>query len=126
MLPESRGKTYIIRILSVYRDLFKDKYGFHPSVSMGKFGKLCKTLIETHTELQIAAMLIVFFDWAGMDGSDDFTREKLTNATHSFGWFFSTTNQYEAFLRNVQHLNMDVQEDVREFVAKNLLQLSTK
>ncbi len=123
MLPESRGKTYVQRVISVYSDLFKDKYGFYPTINFGRFGKLLKTLMETHTELQIAAMLIVFFDWAGMDGGSDFDREKLINAGHSFGWFFGTTNQYEIFLRNVQKLNFENEEDVREFVGKSLLAL---
>lgn len=123
MLPESRGKTYIQRIMSVYSDLFKDKYGFFPAIPFARVGKLLKTLIETHTELQIAAMLIIFFNWAGMDGGSDFDREKLINAAHSFGWFFNTTNQYEIFLRNIQHLNMDNEEEVRDFVGKHLLEI---
>lgn len=123
MLPISRGKTNILRILSVYRDLFKNKYGFYPMISFGKFGKLVKILLQNYTELQISAMLIIFFDWAGMDGGDDFTREKLINATHSFGWFFSTTNQYQAYLRNVHGLDFDNEDIVREFVANSLLEL---
>lgn len=123
MLPESRGKTYILRVLSVYCDLFKDKYGFMPTISFGKFGKLLKSLIESHTELQIAAMMIVFFDWAGMDGGDDFQREKLINSGHSLGWFFSTTNQYEIYLRNVRKLNFNNEDDVRNFVGTSLLAL---
>lgn len=124
MLPESRGKTYIVRIISVYSDLFKDKYGFTPTISFGRYGKLLKSLIETHTELQIAAMLIIFFDWAGMDGEDNFTRERLTNATHSLGWFFSTTNSYEAYLRNVFKLEFENEDKVRDFVGRSLLALN--
>lgn len=124
MLPESRGKNYIVRIMSVYSDLFKDKYGFKPVIPFGRVGKLLKTLIETHTEIQIAAMLIVFFDWAGMDGGSDFDREKLINAAHSFGWFYGSINQYEIYLRNIQNLNMDSEDDVREFVARSLLALN--
>lgn len=120
MLPESRGKTYILRILSVYGDLFKAKYGFYPKVSIGRFGKQLKSLMETHSELQIAAMLIVFFDWAGMQGDDDFTRQKLVDAGHSIGWFFSTTNVYEIYLRNVFGLEFDNEEKVRHFVEENL------
>lgn len=126
MLPESRGKTYITRILSVYQDLFKNKYGFNPTISFGKFGKLCKILMESHTELQIAAMMIIFFDWAGMDGGDDFQRDKLLNATHSFGWFFSTTNQYEAYIRNVLKLEFNVEEKVKEFVSKSLISIKNE
>lgn len=123
MLPEKRGSNYIQRITSVYSDLFKDKYGFYPAINFGKVGNLLKSMILNHTELQIAAMLIVFFDWAGMDGSSDFDREKLVNAAHSFGWFYGTTNQYEIYLRNVLKINLDNEEDTRDFVAKYLLEL---
>ncbi len=123
MLPESRGKTYITRVASVYCDLFRDKYGFNPTISFGKFGKLLKVLMENHTELQIAAMMIVFFDWAGMDGGSDFDREKLVNAGHSFGWFFSNPNNYEIYLRNILHINLDNEDETRDFVGKYLLAL---
>lgn len=123
MLPLSRGKSSIQRITSVYSDLFKDKYGFYPTINYGKTGKLIQSMTDNHSELQIAAMLIVFFDWAGMDGGDEFTREKIINAAHSFGWFYSTTNQYEIYLRNVFKLEFDDEEKVREFVGKTLISL---
>lgn len=122
-LPESRGKSYVNRVKSVYCDLFNNKYGFYPDINMGRFGKALKTLMETKTELQISAMMIVFFDWAGMTGDDNFTRQKLIDATHNFAWFFSTVNQYEVYLRNVYGLDLDNEEEVRKFVGRTLLQL---
>lgn len=123
MLPESRGKTYIIRVLSVYTDLFRAKYGFVPQLPMGRWGVSLKRLIATHTELQISAMLIVFFNWRGMSGDDEFSEQKLIDSGHHFGWFFSTTNSYEIYLRNVFHLEFDNEEKVKEFVATTLLEL---
>jgi hypothetical protein len=124
-LPEkSRGKSYILRVKSVYCDLFKNKYGFYPEINMGRFGKALKSLMETKTELQISAMLISFFDWAGMTGDDNFTRQKLIDATHNFSWFFSTVNQYEVYIRNVYGLDFDNEDAVREFVKKNLLAIN--
>lgn len=123
MLPETRGKTYILRVLSVYNDLYKNKYGCKPFIIFGKFGSLVKQLIDHYTELQIAAMLIVFFDWRGMEGDDGFTEQKIINSTHSFGWFFSTVNGYEIYLRNVQHLEFDNEEAVREYVGKSMVAL---
>lgn len=123
MLPETRGKTYIQRIVSVYSDLFKDKYGFYPTVNYGQIGKLIQQLIDNKTELQIASLLIVFFDWAGITGGDEFERDKLLKACYPFGWFYSSINQYEVWLRNVYKLEFDNEEVVREFVAKSLLSL---
>ncbi len=125
-LPLNRGKTYILRVLSIYNDLFKSKYGFKPSIPIPRFGKALKELLKTKTELQISAMLIVFFDWAGMTGDDNFIRQKLIDSGHNFSWFFSTVNQYEVYLRNVYRLDLDSENDVREFVSKNILAINNK
>lgn len=124
-LPTSRGKTYIIRVLSVYRDLFFDKYRFYPTVSVPRFGKSLKQLIETKTELQIAAMLITFFNWHGMTGQEQFEHEKLLKAAFNVNWFFSTVTQYEAYLRNVMRIDFDSNEDVLRFVSSHMKSLST-
>ena len=120
-LPISRGNTYIKRVLSIYTSLFRHKYGFYPQLPIGRFGKALKGLIRTHTELQIAALLIVFFEWQGMDGANSFERDKLLKVTHNFGWFFGGINTYQAYLVNVFGLKLDDEEAVREFVAKNML-----
>lgn len=122
-LPPNRGKTYILRLLSIYKDLFRNKYGFDPTVNLPRFAKSTKSLLETKTELQAAAMMICFFDWSGNTGDDSFQRQKLLDASHNFSWFFSTVNQYESYLRNVYRLKMDDEEEVREFVGKNMMEI---
>ena len=119
-LPSSRGKTYILRLLSVYADLFKYTYGFMPAIPFSRFGRGVKTLMETKTEMQIAALLIIFFDWQGMNGMDQWEHQKLLDATHTPWWFFSCINQYEAYLRNVHKLQFDDPLQVREFVALSM------
>lgn len=123
MLPEVRGKTYIMRVLSIYTDLFRHKYGFYPQLPIGRFGKALKVLHVTHTELQIAALLIIFFDWSGVDGNDDWEKQSLIKVTHNMGWFFNSVNKYEAYLRNVIALDMDNEEEVRKFVGLNMSNL---
>lgn len=122
-LPMSRGKTYILRVLSVYRDLYRDLYGCDPTVNIGRFGKSLKSLVETKNELQIAALLITFFNWRGISDESDFDRQKLIASAHNPQWFFSTINQYEIYLRNVRNLEFDDNDKILEFVAKNLLSI---
>ncbi len=124
MLPLTRGKTYILRVLSIYTDLFRYTYRFYPQLPIGRFGKALKVLMGSHTELQIAALLIVFFNWRGMDGNDTFEIQNLQKVTHNFGWFFSSVNKYEAYLRNIYGLDMDNEEDVRDFVSKNMVAIN--
>jgi hypothetical protein len=119
-LPDSLGKTYIQRLMSIYTRLFKKKYDFAPKIDFGRFGKGMKTLIETHTEIQIASMLTVFFNWHGMTGTEDFAYKKLLEATFNPQWFFSTTNQYEAHIRNVSGFNFDDEVEMMNFIRNNL------
>lgn len=125
-LPEHRGKSYVLRVLSVYRDLFRSKYSAEPTVDIGRFGKSLKTLMESKTELQIAALLITYFNWYGMTGSDQFEHDKLLKATFNPFWFFSSVTSYEIYLRNVFGLEFDIESAVRTFVAKSLLEMNSK
>lgn len=124
-LPESRGKSYVLRVLSIYNTLWKEKYGFAPKINIGMFGKMLKPLMENYTELQIASMLLVFFNWHGMTGSDDFEYQKVLRATFNFGWFVKSTNNYEVYLRNVVGIKLDDEQEVRKFVAEGIHKLST-
>lgn len=122
-LPDSRGKNYIFRVLSIYRDLFRNKYGFAPTISVPRFGKSIKELVSTYSELQIAALLVVFFNWKGITGDNDFESTKLINAAYPIQWFHTSINQYEVYLRNVFHLDFENEEAVREFVGKAMVAL---
>lgn len=122
-LPISRGKTYILRVLSIYRDLFYSTYGFYPIVPFGRFGKTLKTILESKTELQVSALLICFFNWHGMTGNDDFEYKKITQVSHNPFWFFSSINTYESYMRNVFGLDLDDEVKVRQFVALSITKL---
>ena len=121
-LPETFGKTYITRLLSTYKRLFNDKFGFQPTVDMPRFGKACKSLCEAHHELQIASMMVIYFQWCGMAGNDEFTHKKLLDNAFNFQWFSSTINQYEAYLRNVMKVDMDNESSLISFLRENLPQ----
>lgn len=122
-LPKERGKTYILRVLSVYRDLFEELYGFKPVISIPRYSKQVKELAFLKSELEIASLLIVFFDWYGVTGNDSFEREKLVKAQHPLGWFFASINSYEAHLRNVIGLKIEDENELRAFVAKRMLSI---
>lgn len=126
MLPESRGNTYIARVVSIYTDLFRDKYGFHPQIVYGRFGKSLKKLMENHTELQVAALLIVFFNWRGITGDDRYEEQRVIASNHNPQWFFSTVNTYESYLRNVFGLEFDDESKVKSFVGNYMIALKNK
>ncbi len=119
-LPISRGNTRIRRVTSIYEDLFKYKYNVAPSLKMAVVGACIDKLSERYTELQIAAMMITFFNWKGLRGDSDFESNKLELAVYPFGWFYAGITQYEIYLRNVFGLKFDDENDVRTFVGKSM------
>lgn len=124
ILPPNRGNTRIQRVTSIYKDLYRYKYGCEPVLRMIQVGGCIDTLAKKYTEIQISAMLIVFFEWRGMDGSSDFDQNKLTNVAHPFGWFYGSVNQYEVYLRNVHGLKFDDENEVRKFVGTFMLSIT--
>lgn len=121
-LPLNRGKDRIERVMSVYIDLFKSKYGITP-FNFKITDEIIDALSKYYTEIQISALLISFFNWAGMSGDDDFARQKLIDAVHPFGWFYKTVSQHEVYLKNAFGLKFDDEYEVREFVKNYLLDL---
>ena len=119
-LPIEFGKTYIIRLLVVYKSLFKKAYGFNPTVSIGAFGKVMKGLIDDKSELQIAVLLCIFFEWRGISGDDEREYEKLTKVAFNFYWLPSNINALEVYARNVLKMDLDNEESNLIFIKKNI------
>ena len=102
ILPIERGNNPHQRVDSIYRDLFKDKYGVYPNnATIGMRLKVLKELCNSYTELQLAFLLIVFFAWKGMTDSDDKAQNYLQSKAHDLFTFKYNLNQYEIYTRNV-------------------------
>lgn len=122
-LPINRGSTPIQRLKSIYNQLYLDKYGFLPSLDMLKVGGSIDSMLKTRSEFQVAAMMVVYFNWRGMDGSDDFAEKRLVNASHPFSWLPSSMNTHETYLRNVQRLDFDNNDEVAKFVRDYMIKI---
>lgn len=120
ILPEILGKTSYNRLLSVYVDLFKELYDFIPQIKYPLFCKVLKPILSVKTEIQIASLMIIFFRWQGMSGSDTREKDKLISASHPITWFSSSINVYEAYLRNVAGVDLDNEDEVKRFLKDNI------
>jgi hypothetical protein len=119
-LPLKFGNTPALRLMGIYSTLFQDKYGFVPSIVATRHGKQLSSLLKNYTEWQVALLLIIFFEWRGMTGADDFAEQSLTKVAHPVGWFTNNLSQYEAYLRNVAEVKMDDPETVHNIVSRTM------
>lgn len=120
-LPESMGKTPLVRIVTFYSRVFKHRYGFSPRVSYPKVGGVFKTLMSELSEQQIALMILLHFEWRGADGSDEYLYKKFSNASFPIEWIPRNSNSYEAYIRNVLHINFDDDNEVFNSIDKKFL-----
>jgi len=93
-LPLDRGKTPILRLLSIYKDCFRHLYGFSYKPNFGRDLKVFKELLEQYTELQLARLLVAYFNW----NDNSF----LLSTVYSIQVFKTYLPKLEAHVRNIE------------------------
>jgi hypothetical protein len=119
-LPLFLGKTPLARLVEVYSLKFVELYGFKPTLNWGLLGKLFRQMQQDYSEWQIAAMILLHFDWHGASGDDDFTHNRLADRCFPLEWVPKTTNAYRAYLQNTLGVDFADQDVVRKHVTSLL------
>lgn len=120
-LPEFFGKGRLKRIVGFYSLLWWEHYGTRYRVTnWPAIGKHMKAL-EHLTEKQIAALMIVHFDWYGATGDDDFAHKRLESSMFPIMWLPNNENQYATFITNSVGVDFDDQDAVSEYVRRYVL-----
>lgn len=129
-LPTHRGKLAHQRLDSIYIDLYYNLYLSKPSVSdIGKRLKIFKDLLGVYTELQIAMLLITFFNWNGMDNNSSKDRDFFTNNAHAIHLFKYNINKFELYIKNVSGYKVEFEnsnKDLLEFIGNWIINLTNK
>lgn len=116
-LPTTRGNNPVSRLISIYSTLFAHLYGFKPKPSIyPQLGGVFKNLLRDYSEIQIAWLLIVFFNWNGMSDKEPKEMEWLTKNSHGIYLFKSGINKYETYVRNVSGFNDEFDDDEKLYV----------
>lgn len=100
-LSLERGKDPVKRLISLYGSLFSKEYGFTHKHNYGVLTKVFKELLGYYSEIQLATLLVIYFQWNGMTGNEQREREYLVKNTFPPLMFKSSINKYEAYVRNV-------------------------
>lgn len=120
-LPPIFGKDRLKRIIAVYSLLWFSSYGTKYQANFGAVGKNFKPLLDSLSEWQIAALMIIHFNWHGASGDDDFAFKKLEEAMHPILWIPSRLNEYGTYLTNVLKVDFFQNPDqIKEYVKTEL------
>lgn len=126
ILPVKDSKSYIDRLTKLYGTLFKLKMGFSPKIEFGRDGKILSSLKKEYSELQLASMMLLYFDWRGMEDNDDRGYQWLLDNAFPITIMKSKINSLEAYMRNVADVDFDDDNDLLKMVMKSLDKLKDK
>jgi len=127
-LPTNRGNTPVKRLITIYRDLYINKYGKTDSLSSlhGQLNIIFGSIIKDLSEIQIAALLIIFFNWNGITGNDEYAKQKLAKAMYPIGYFKTGLPNYETYARNVLNMPFDDDKALLLEVAREMVRIKNE
>lgn len=114
-LPKNRGTTAPMRLLYLYSKLFFNIYNVTYKADYKKDIPIIKNILSNYSELQVAFMLCVYFDWHGIKGSDDKEFNFVTSIAFPIAMFKTMSNKFEIYIKNVLNYKF---EDDREMLNK--------
>ena len=129
ILNPQQGKSPVARLQSLYSLLFRTLYGFKPKpTTFPQTGGVFKQLLKDYSEIQVACLLIVFFNWQGMKDNEPKERDWLIGQTHSIYLFKGSVSKYEAYIRNYKDLSKEFDDDkeLYNYVRKSISELNNK
>ena len=99
-----------------YSAVFNKLFGFNPSLRYPITGSMLKKLLVDFTQWQIQVMILIHFNWRGMEGNDEWAFKKLRDRSFPLEWLHFSVNSYQAYARNVLGLNFDDDKSLQEYV----------
>lgn len=120
----STGKTPTDRLLYLYSKLYFYTYTSYYKPNWGRDKKILTGMLSDFSEIQIAYMLCVYFNWHGMTGDSTKDYDFYTSATFPIPMFKTTCNKYEVYIRNVLGFKFDDDKEMLNKVGEHLRSIS--
>lgn len=122
-LPLQKGKTPRDRVLSVYSALYKNLYKVVYKINFGRDYKIVNSLLELYTEVQLARLLVIYFNWRGMSGTYEKEFIYLSGILFPLAMFKSKVNEFEVYSRNVLGDKLDDDNEILKVVGSHMSSL---
>jgi len=125
-LSTTYGNNITVRLMAIYGALWLEKFGYKYRVTNWRaMGGKLKALTKYYSEPQIAALMIVHFNWHGSSGTDTFAHKNLRESMFPLEWIAARANNYIFYFQEVSGIDFDNNEEVLEWVETHMRELST-
>ena len=112
--------TRVKDVRGFYMALFSKLFGFSPTINFPMSGAVIKKWLKDLNEWQINTLIIIHFNWRGMDGNDEYIYKRLRDNAFPLTWISNNINAYQAYIRNVIGLDFDNEEVLKKYVSDYL------
>lgn len=114
-----KDTTPLKRLARFYSALYREQFDVKPVVKIaGKDGGIFKSLLKSWNEYQIAALLIVHFNWNGPFDTDEREFERLKANAFPLGWLTGSVNKYVVYLNDQEDVDMKDADSVAKYVKE--------
>lgn len=122
--PDWMGKLPLHRLVYLYSLLWQEQYGFKPDVTnWGMLGRNFKPLLKKYNEYQIAAFIILHFDWKGANNDSEFEKKMLEEKGYPLDLIPKRASIYKAYIMNYLSVKFDDEAEVKKWVSKFIVPL---
>lgn len=100
-LPNWMGKTSYAKMVKTWEMMFEYRFGVKPRSIMPSSAESAavKRLLETYSEQFAALIIVVHFEWKGINGNDQNIQRRIENAGYPMTWIPRNAPLYFAFIR---------------------------
>lgn len=109
-LPLSHGKNYQIRLISLYKAIYKKRTGENPAVNYKIFAPILKRLMLKYGEMRVACGLLLHFEQAN---------ERIGNEGFNPSWVYRSMDKYMQQLVNLE-VDVDSEEELYSALKNRL------
>lgn len=120
MIEKKQTDTRVKSIRGFYMAVFKKMFGFTPQMNYMLSGVLIKRWLKDFNEWQLDTLILIHFNWHGMDSNDEWVYKRLKDNAFPLGWMNNNLNSYQAYARNVLGLDFDNEKALQEYVSKHI------
>lgn len=124
-LPSWMGKTAHVRLGKLYELLWEERMGLPTTLKLvGLTGGLLKNILDKHSEMLTALLMVVHFEWRGITGNDESANRHLKSNGYPLAWLPKNIDLYLVFI--LKTMGLDSEEKQEKAVTGAIDQLVKK
>ncbi len=86
-------------VVRIYSFLYRKQYGVDPNIDYSLFTRITTGLLKNYTPAQVWMLVVIHFEWRGIEEKDNFIFDKLVSNGFPFHWIPNSAQAYATLVQ---------------------------